>query len=191
MDEYDRGIENKSTNDALLHMTDPIQNSEYRDTYLSEITINLSNIWFVYAMNNLPSDDAAADRIFTVNVPGYDSEEKVHIIRQHLLPKALRNIGRKDNDVEISHNAAALLIDTVCGEDDVGVRTVEKAITDVVNKIAFVVDNQKGRNDLLDFNVSFHPEVPLAYPFKLTRCILKRLIGARSLTNVTRSSYIA
>ena len=94
LDEFDKISDNKDLCSALLHITDPIQNSEFRDKFLSDITIDLSYLWFIYSMNELPTDSALRDRIYTIEVPGYQLEDKICIVIDYLFPKALKNIKK-------------------------------------------------------------------------------------------------
>ena len=65
-DEYEKISANKDIVSTLLHITDPSQNNTFRDQYLSDITIDLSSIWFIYSMNEFPEDSALKDRIYSI-----------------------------------------------------------------------------------------------------------------------------
>lgn len=137
-DEYEKISGNKNICSALLHITDPSQNTEYRDKFLSDITIDLSNIWFIYSMNNLPTDDALRDRIFAINVPGYDVHDKVCIVNDYLVPSSLVNIGLEPDMITLDAQA---LVDNI--SDDVsGVRLLEKTVNDIITKVGFLLQHQ-------------------------------------------------
>jgi ATP-dependent Lon protease len=172
LDEYEKISDNKEVCAALLHITDPVQNSEFRDNYLSEITQDLSNIWMIYSMNSPPSDSALRDRIFEIKVPGYSVYDKIQIIQSHLLPKALMNAGLAQDTVTFGDGAASFLVNRVTTMWDKGVRTIEKSVVDIVNKISFIINHQDEEGALAGFNVSFGLNKRLVAPFKLDENLL-------------------
>ena len=176
LDEYEKISSNKELCAALLHITDPSQNMEFRDNFLSEITIDLSNVWFVYSMNSLPKDSALADRIFTITIPGYNNTEKISIVKDYLIPKAVENIGLGKNDIWISSDTASYFINKICKKDDKGVRTIEKGITDIVNKLFFVMTHQNDNGLIEDFKISFDIKKKLRYPVEITNEIIDKNI---------------
>ena len=91
--EFEKISDNKDIVSFLLHVTDPQQNHQYQDNYFADIKIDLSQLWFIYSMNELPTDSALRDRLFVINVPAYSNKEKVHILRDFVIPKMLKNIG--------------------------------------------------------------------------------------------------
>jgi len=171
LDEYDK-IENNDVRSALLHITDSSQNSNYVDTFLSGIKIDLSYIWFVYSMNKLPADDAVADRIFSIQIDGYNRDDKINIIRNYMLKEALKNVNMDEKSVIITDDIAGYIIDTVSHPNEQGVRSIEKAIGSIVNKLSFLKNHQdvKGK---LDFDVSFNTNRKIKFPLKLTKPLVE------------------
>jgi ATP-dependent Lon protease len=169
LDEFDKISDNKDMCSTLLHITDPIQNSEFRDKFLSDITIDLSYLWFVYSMNELPSDSALRDRIYTIQVPGYKLEDKIHIIIDYLFPKALKNINTIDNSILVSTTVAEYLVkQTTNWENCTGVRTIEKFVNNIVSKIDFIIKHQDKKGKLSKFDLSFDIKKFIKYPLTLT-----------------------
>lgn len=96
---------------CLLHITDLTTNKDFRDTYLSDIPIDLSKIMFVFAMNNEDHlDRALKDRLYIIKVPDYKPEEKKEILKRHLIPLALRDVGIKEEDVKFDDASIDKLI---------------------------------------------------------------------------------
>lgn len=174
-DEFDKISDNTDICSALLHITDPVQNSEYRDNFLSEITIDLSYIWFIYSMNKHPKDTALKDRIHTIEVPSYSKKDKVCIIRDYLFPKSLKNINTPINSIIIPDEISLLLIDKVCNHNDLGIRTLEKAINNIVTKLDFIVKHQNKDGKLPGFNLSFEIGKIVQYPITLTSKLIQKL----------------
>jgi len=168
-DEFEKVSKNKDIISVLLHITDPQQNHDYHDNYLSEISIDLSKLWFIYSMNDLPYDRALQDRLYTIEVPPYKISEKVNILIDYTLPKLLDNMKLKQGDITISKENAKHLIDSIDGNES-GIRNIEKTMKDIINKIHFVTQNP-GDNDIYRF-MSFDVNRKLSYPVDLTRDII-------------------
>jgi len=161
LDEYEKISANKDIVSTLLHITDPSQNNTFRDQYLSDITIDLSSIWFIYSMNEFPEDSALKDRIYSIEVPGYSTKDKIQIVCKYLFPKHLQNINRKSTDIIISEKVANHLITKYTTNTDKGVRSIEKLVKDIINKVHFIVNHR-------EFNISFQINSKLTYPVSLT-----------------------
>ena len=189
LDEYEKISSNKELCAALLHITDPSQNMEFRDNFLSEITIDLSNVWFIYSMNSLPKDSALSDRIFTITIPGYNNTEKISIVKDYLIPKAVENIGLDKNDIWISSDTASYFINKICKKDDKGVRTIEKGITDIVNKLFFIMTHQNDNGLIEDFKISFDIKKKLRYPVEITNEIIDKNIKGTVEIDTFSSMY--
>jgi ATP-dependent Lon protease len=170
LDEYDK-IENHDVCSALLHITDSSQNSTFMDTFLSGIQIDLSYLWFVYSMNNLPADDALRDRVFVVEVEGYSRDDKVKILSDYMLREALRNVKIDEKSVTFAPGTAEYIVDRVSQDEEQGVRSIEKAIESIVRKVSFLKSHQDRRGNL-DFNVSFNMNRRVKFPLVLTKQIV-------------------
>jgi ATP-dependent Lon protease len=172
LDEFDKISENKYIYSSLLHITDPMQNSEFRDNFLSDITIDLSYLWFIYSMNKLPTDSALKDRVYIIEVPGYNLDDKIHILRDYLFPKALKNINKHEDSIIIHHDIAKYLVEKVSYPEDEGVRTLEQNVNTIVNKIDFLVQHNDKKGKINSFNLSFDLNKQIQYPVKLTKQII-------------------
>ncbi|CAK0838249.1 unnamed protein product [Prorocentrum cordatum] len=75
---------------VLLEVLDPEQNCAFRDHYLN-VPFDLSRALFLCTANDTSAmDRPLLDRLELLELPGYTAEEKVHVVRRHLLPKLLR-----------------------------------------------------------------------------------------------------
>lgn len=162
LDEYEKISQNNEIVSFLLHITDFSQNEEYRDSYLNDLVIDLSAMWFIYSMNELPQDKALQDRIFTVYIEGYNLQEKIRIIVDFLFPRFLQTLNLKTSDIVIDDRVAQYIIHSVINEKEKGIRTLERAVKDIIHKISFLVmhDNQ--------LHSSFYCGKTLEYPVELT-----------------------
>jgi ATP-dependent Lon protease len=185
-DEYEKVSQNAEIVSTLLHITDFSQNNMFRDNYFSDLIIDLSSIWFIYSMNELPTDKALRDRVYAIHVSGYSEKEKVRIVADYLLPKVLQNIQLSKSDIILSDDVVQYLVQRV-SHGEKGIRTLEKAIRDVVNKISFLHTNQQ------EIPCSFmipSSSFPLCYPVSITRDMIDRLLKDFDINDAPLQMYI-
>lgn len=175
LDEFDKISDNPDMCASLLHITDPIQNTNFKDNFLSEISIDLSHLWFIYSMNKYPKDTALNDRIHIIEVPDYTVEDKIQIVKKYLFPKALNNINIDSNSIIISDINTKFLIELVSDKDDRGVRTLEKIVNTIVTKIDFLSKHQDKKGNLKGFDMSFDLGKVVKYPLKLSKQLIEKL----------------
>lgn len=188
-DEFDKVSDKKDICSSLLHITDFSQNNSFRDNYLADITIDLSYIWFIYSMNNHPEDSALRDRIFTIEVGGYNTDDKLNIIKNHILPKTLRSIGRLDTDIKVKDQTLRYFISKIDSHYERGIRNIERNIRDMVNKIHFIVTiSEDDTNN--KFITSFNSQQKLKYPVELTQKMVDDFTSNHKLDETFLGMYI-
>jgi hypothetical protein len=118
----------------LVHLTDPVQNGEFEDKYLSGIPIDLSRVMFTFSANYLERiDKVLLDRMVVINLQGYNTKEKVAIAELHLLPAALKEVGLTEK-VGISKDVLQHILEEYANEET-GVRELKRCIEQVAQKI--------------------------------------------------------
>ena len=134
---------------AMLEMLDPEQNKEFYDNYL-EIGFDLSKVLFIATANDISNiQPALRDRMEIIRIPGYNIKEKVHIAKNHLFPKALKEHGVKDN-IKISQSVLEYIIDSYTRES--GVRGLEKKLAKITRNIATKIAMSKKMNKKLELS---------------------------------------
>lgn len=119
---------------ALLEVLDSEQNNKFRDNYI-EIPIDLSNVFFIATANTVSTiPRPLLDRMELIEVSSYTENEKVHIAREHLIPKQLERHGLKEGQISISDRALEKVIMNYTRE--AGVRSLERRIGDICRKSA-------------------------------------------------------
>lgn len=128
--------------DALLEVLDSEQNSTFRDHYL-ELDFDLSNVLFITTANTLHTiPRPLMDRMEVIEVSGYTSEEKLHIAKDHLIPKKLKEHSIDEGKIQISDSAIEFIIDGYTRES--GVRSLDRKVASVIRKaIAEMVEKNK------------------------------------------------
>ncbi|WP_281647613.1 endopeptidase La [Parendozoicomonas sp. Alg238-R29] len=117
---------------ALLEVLDPAQNSEFLDHYL-DMRIDLSKVLFVCTANQLDTiPGPLLDRMDTLRLSGYITQEKVAIARNHLWPKQLKKAGLKKSQLKISDATLKALVEGYARES--GVRHLEKLLSRIIRK---------------------------------------------------------
>jgi ATP-dependent Lon protease len=150
---------------ALLEVLDPEQNVNFSDHYL-EVPFDLSKVLFIATANMIePIQPALKDRMEIIEIPSYILEEKVHIARRHLLPKQIKEHGLTEDQIEMSNEILAEIVDRYTRES--GVRNLERKIADICRGVAQdIVENKTSRvvitsEDLHKYITShrYYPEV--------------------------------
>jgi ATP-dependent Lon protease len=128
---------------ALLEVLDPEQNRDFLDHYL-DVRFDLSKVLFVCTANQLDTIPAPLlDRMETIRLAGYITQEKVQIAKHHLWPKQLEKTGVKRGDLVITEPALRHVIDGYARE--AGVRNLEKQLGRMVRKaVVKFVGGEKG-----------------------------------------------
>ncbi|PFD54518.1 endopeptidase La [Bacillus cereus] len=122
---------------ALLEVLDPEQNHNFSDHYIEE-PYDLSKIMFVATANTLSSiPGPLLDRMEIISIAGYTELEKVHIAREHLLPKQLKEHGLRKGNLQVRDEALLEIIRYYTRE--AGVRTLERQIAKVCRKVAKII----------------------------------------------------
>jgi len=118
----------------LVHMTDPVQNMEFEDKYLSGIPLDLSRAMLVFSGNDMNKiDKILLDRMVVVQLQGYQPKDKINIAEQFLLPGALKEVNLMEK-VAISREILQHIIDTYAKEET-GVRELKRCIEQIVQRI--------------------------------------------------------
>lgn len=118
----------------LIHLTDPNQNSHFRDKYFHGIDIDLSKVTFIFSYND-PSliDRVLADRITQIETKYLLVDQKIHIAQNYLLPEIKKDIGFTEKSVGISDDNIKYLIEKYTHEG--GVRRLKSVLYMVMREI--------------------------------------------------------
>jgi ATP-dependent Lon protease len=134
-DELDK-VSNKSDEiySVLTHLTDTTQNTEFHDNYFSEIELNLSGCLFVFSYNDETLiNPILRDRMYTIEIPGYNMKDKMHISYKHLLPSIVKDIGLTTHDIILNNDILSYIIEITKPEQ--GVRNLKRNLEIIYSKL--------------------------------------------------------
>lgn len=121
-------------NNLLIHLTDGAQNDRFQDKYFTGIDLNLSRCLFIFSHNAHDKiNPILRDRMYNIQVDGFNTKEKLAIAEQYLVPVALKEVGLFE---KVGIGAAVLkhIIENFTGEEK-GVRELKRCIQTIVSKL--------------------------------------------------------
>ncbi len=127
---------------AMLEVLDAEQNSSFRDHYL-DVPFDLSKVMFITTANSMESiPEPLLDRMELIEVSSYTEEEKLQILKRHLMPRQISEHGMKEGSIRMSDEVMRRMIEHYTRE--AGVRTLERTAAKVCRKAAvYLLDRGK------------------------------------------------
>ncbi|WP_456266675.1 MULTISPECIES: endopeptidase La [unclassified Bacillus (in: firmicutes)] len=138
---------------AMLEVLDPEQNHNFSDHYIEE-TFDLSQVLFIATANNLATiPGPLRDRMEIITIAGYTEVEKAEIVKDHLLPKQLKEHGLKKGNLQLREAAIYDMIRYYTRE--AGVRGLERQLAAICRKAArAIVAEERKRITVTEKNLS-------------------------------------
>ncbi len=117
---------------AMLEVLDSSQNNAFNDHFL-EVDCDLSKVMFVCTANSLNIPLPLLDRMEIIRLPGYTEDEKFHIAKNYLIPRAYKAAGLKKSEMSLADSVVIDMIRYYSRE--AGVRSLEREIAKVARKV--------------------------------------------------------
>jgi ATP-dependent Lon protease len=158
---------------ALLEVLDPEQNDKFQDHYL-ELDYDLSDVMFICTANSIATiPQPLKDRMEIIRIPGYTEDEKLQIVKRHLLKKQQKLAGLKTGEFSVSDMAIRDLVRYYTRE--AGVRNLEREIANLCRKsIKEILMKGKSKVSITPRNISKFAGVR---KFRFGEMDTKNLIG--------------
>lgn len=151
MDELDKVSNNENGNDiinTLICLTDPAQNTEFKDSYFNEIPIDISRCIFIFTYNYEENiSPVLLDRMIIIRAEDYTRNDKINIGKDYLLPKIEKkfNVSIVPQSLHIEDDIASIVDLYVNSEP--GVRNLQRALEHCVSEELTNTLLQYGFND--------------------------------------------
>ena len=118
----------------LCHLTDFSQNNVYQDKYFDGIDIDLSQAIFIFSFNDITRiNPILLDRLHVIHTKGFNSDEKVKIAQDYLIPSQLTEFGFAKEDISFPEDVLKTIVHDHC-QDEQGVRKLKRAIESVLSR---------------------------------------------------------
>ncbi|MBQ9155378.1 MAG: endopeptidase La [Eubacterium sp.] len=119
---------------ALLEVLDPEQNHTFTDHYLN-VPFDLSDVMFICTANSLDTiPEPLLNRMEVIHFQGYTPIEKQEIAVRHLLPKAKKAVGIKEEELSMADDVVTHVISEYTRE--AGVRGLKKRMDTICRSAA-------------------------------------------------------
>jgi ATP-dependent Lon protease len=176
-DELDK-ISNSSKGEEikglLTHLTDYSQNSIFNDKYFSGIDLDFSKAIFFFSYNDINLiNPILKDRLTIVKFTGYNLDEKIHIVKDFIIPELLKNIGFSSNEIKINIDKIKYIINKYTNNEE-GVRNIKRKMEDLLLKINLLkLMKSNSKIHMLDINYNIDN---LTFPLEITTEIIDNLL---------------
>jgi flagellar biosynthesis GTPase FlhF len=136
-DELDKVSETpkgEEINNLLIHLTDQSQNDRFQDKYFTGIDLDLSRCLFIFSHNDHSRvNPILRDRMYNIQVDGFDLKQKLVIAEQYLVPQALNEVNLFEK-VSFGKDVLTYLVESFTGEEK-GVRELKRCIQTIISKL--------------------------------------------------------
>ena len=117
----------------LTHLVYATQNDTFHDKYFSGIDIDLSKALFIFSYNDASLiDSILLDRIHRIKFQHLTLDDKLIIIRKHMLPELNKKIGI-DNIIHFDDDVLKFIIEEYTCEP--GVRKLKEILFEIISEI--------------------------------------------------------
>jgi len=156
LDKISKTPKGDEISNILVHLTDPVQNSHFRDKYFHGIDIDLSKATIIFSFNDPYNvNPILMDRITTIETKYLLLPQKVYIAQNHLLPDMIKEMGMNQGDININDETITFMIDNWTHEG--GVRKLKSLLYSVVREINIA--------NLTQVNID---DIQVNFPFNVT-----------------------
>ena len=172
IDEIDKA--SQSCLSTLLPILDPIQRHDYRDKFIPELSLDISEVLFIITLNDLDIiNSALRSRMNTFTISDYNRLDKMNIVNKFFIPDVEHTYNIGPPTVIMTEEGISHLLDKAETEEKTGVRRVKQLVHNLYRRISMLRDItlSDGSRGLLDLGI---PE-SVRFPLKLTASVIKSL----------------
>jgi len=160
LDELDKisdWYEGEEVKNLLIHMTDPVQNHEFKDKYFEGINIDLSKVIFIFAFNDIEKvNPILRDRLHIIKIANPTDKDKLIIANNYVIDELLKNISLSKSEFKITDEAMMHIIQKYSNTNS-GIRSVKDCIRTVLLKVNTL--KLLGKSTIKKIGLSFNHEI--------------------------------
>lgn len=149
-DELDKVSDTKEGEEiigTLTHLTDTTQNSTFYDRYYNNIPLDLSKAIFIFSFNDDKKiNPILKDRINIVHLDGFNTCDKIEIVKKYSINTICNNIGISYNNYKFDDITIKYIINNFTEEK--GVRNLNRCIEKILMKLNFIRLNGNKINNI-------------------------------------------
>ena len=166
LDKLSNTSQGKEIENLLINITDSSQNNLFEDKFLSNISIDLSKIIFIFAYNDSNNiSPILLDRITEFKLNGYDLNEKSTILLKYIVPNIINEFNL-NSKISFSKNSIDYIIEKF-NNNEQGMRNLKKKMYKIISLINLAkISNNPS---IINLNV-------LNFPLKISINIIKKII---------------
>ena len=178
LDKISKTYKGEEIENILIHLTDPVQNTNFRDKYFHGIDIDLSQVTFIFSYNN-PSNinPILLDRITGIETKYLLTSQKIHIAQNYLLPNILKDMIYDKDDIKISDQLINEIIVKYTHEG--GVRKLKSLLYNIIKEI-----------NLLYLTKSLNDDNSIVFPFTILSKHLKTFLKNKIEIDIEKINLI-
>lgn len=136
-DELDKVSVKNGTNEIyniLIHLIDPINNSEFQDKFFQDVSFSLRNVIFIFSYNDSSKiDRVLLDRIKEIEIKPYTINDKINIAKKYMLTEICDNIGFDIKFIDLQDDVIEYIVEYYTSEP--GVRNLNRKMEQIVLKL--------------------------------------------------------
>jgi endopeptidase La len=167
LDKISKTPKGEEISNILVHLTDPAQNSHFRDKYFHGIDIDLSRVTIIFSFNNISQvNPILLDRITTIETKYLMKPQKIHIAQNYLLPAIMKETGLKEDDIKLNDNIISRLVEKYTREG--GVRKLKSILYNIVRELNLA--------NLMNTRIL---NTDIVFPLDVTKKQIKHLMRAK------------
>jgi endopeptidase La len=130
VDKISRTEHGREITGILTHITDLTQNDAFNDKYFAGINIDLSKALIIFSYNDASLiDPILRDRITEISINPLTTTDKIHIVKDYLIPEISKDMGYNTGDINIVDDDIVYIIDSYTYE--AGVRKLKEKLVEI------------------------------------------------------------
>ena len=175
----------------LIHITDDSQNNHFQDKYLNGIDIDLSKIFFVFSFNDIDKiSPILRDRINVLELKDFNSDEKIIIATEFLIPTILNDFKIKNNMILFDNDILEYIYNRYTEKDyNTGVRKFKQILKKIISKLNMILITKSNEEIVKILNIKTQE---IIFPIKVTQKLVNELLKDDSnnqISDLTTSMY--